>query len=31
VGRIEPDGEPRRHLNNTVRSFESLPVVFHAT
>jgi cytochrome P450 len=22
--------EPERHLNNTVRSFESLPVTFHA-
>jgi 4-methoxybenzoate monooxygenase (O-demethylating) len=30
VGRIELDGEPRRHLNNTIRSFESLPVTFHA-
>ena len=30
VGRIELDGEPERHLNNTVRSFESLPVTFHA-
>lgn len=30
VGRIDLDGEPRRHLNNTVRSFESLPVTFHA-
>ncbi len=30
VGRIEFDGEPRRHLNNTIRSFESLPVAFHA-
>jgi cholest-4-en-3-one 26-monooxygenase len=30
VGRIELDGEPRRHLNNTIRSFESLPVAFHA-
>ena len=30
VGRIELDGEPQRHLNNTVRSFESLPVTFHA-
>ena len=29
VGRIELDGEPRRHLNNTVRSFESLPATFH--
>lgn len=29
VGRIELDGEPQRHLNNTVRSFESLPVTFH--
>ena len=31
VGRIELDGEPQRHLNNTVRSFESLPVTFHAS
>ena len=30
VGRIELAGEPRRHLNNTIRSFESLPVTFHA-
>ena len=30
VGRIELDGEPRRHLNNSVRSFASLPVTFHA-
>jgi cytochrome P450 len=30
VGRIELSGEPERHLNNTVRSFESLPVTFHA-
>ena len=30
VGRIELDGEPQRHLNNTIRSFESLPVTFHA-
>jgi cytochrome P450 len=30
VGRIELDGEPKRHLNNTIRSFESLPVTFHA-
>ncbi len=30
VGRIELDGEPSRHLNNTVRSFERLPVAFHA-
>jgi 4-methoxybenzoate monooxygenase (O-demethylating) len=30
VGRIELNGEPQRHLNNTVRSFESLPVTFHA-
>ena len=30
VGRIELDGEPQRHLNNTVRSFESLPVTLHA-
>jgi cytochrome P450 len=30
VGRIELDGEPERHLNNTVRGFESLPVAFHA-
>ncbi len=30
VGSIELVGEPERHLNNTVRSFESLPVTFHA-
>jgi cytochrome P450 len=30
VGSIELLGEPERHLNNTVRSFESLPVAFHA-
>jgi 4-methoxybenzoate monooxygenase (O-demethylating) len=30
VGRIELDGEPQRRLNNTIRSFESLPVTFHA-
>ena len=30
VGRIELSGEPERHLNNTVRSFESLPVTFPA-
>jgi cytochrome P450 len=30
VGRIELDGEPHRHLNNTVRSFASLPVTFRA-
>jgi 4-methoxybenzoate monooxygenase (O-demethylating) len=30
VGRIELDGEPKRHLNNTIRSFENLPVIFHA-
>jgi cytochrome P450 len=30
VGRIELDGEPQRHPNNTIRSFESLPVTFHA-
>jgi 4-methoxybenzoate monooxygenase (O-demethylating) len=30
VGRIELSGEPERHLNNTVRGFESLPVTFHA-
>ena len=30
VERIELDGEPQRHLNNTVRSFESLSVTFHA-
>ena len=29
VGRIALDGEPQRHLNNTIRSFESLPVIFH--
>jgi len=26
VGCIELSGEPRSHLNNTVRGFESLPV-----
>jgi 4-methoxybenzoate monooxygenase (O-demethylating) len=31
VGRIELSGEPERHLNNTVRGFESLPVTFHAS
>ena len=31
VGRIELHGEPQRHLNNTIRSFESLPVAFHAS
>lgn len=30
VGRIELDGEPQRDLNNTIRSFASLPVTFHA-
>ena len=30
VGSIELAGEPERHLNNTVRSFESLPATFHA-
>jgi 4-methoxybenzoate monooxygenase (O-demethylating) len=30
VGRIEPAGEPRRHLNNAIRSFERLRVAFHA-
>lgn len=30
VGGIELDGEPRRLLNNTIRSFENLPVIFHA-
>jgi len=30
VGRTEPAGEPRRHLNNSIRSFENLPVTFHA-
>jgi 4-methoxybenzoate monooxygenase (O-demethylating) len=30
VGRIELTGEPERHLNNTVRGFESLPLAFHA-
>jgi len=30
VGRLELSGEPQRHLNNTVRCFESLPVAFHA-
>ena len=29
VERIELSGEPQRHLNNTVRGFESLPVTFH--
>jgi cytochrome P450 len=29
VGRIELNGEPQRHLNNTIRSFVSLPVTFH--
>jgi 4-methoxybenzoate monooxygenase (O-demethylating) len=30
VGHIELDGEPQRYLNNTIRSFERLPVTFHA-
>ncbi len=30
VGRIELDGEPQRHLNNSVRRLASLPVTFHA-
>jgi len=30
VGRIELDGEPQRHLNNTMRGFESLPVTIRA-
>jgi len=30
VRRIEPSGEPERHLNNTARGFEILPVTFHA-
>jgi cytochrome P450 len=30
VDSIELVGEPERHLNNTVRSFEILPVIFHA-
>jgi cytochrome P450 len=30
VGRIELDGETQRHLNNTMRGFESLPVTIHA-
>ena len=30
VGRIELTGDSRRHLTNTVRGFESLPVIFHA-
>ena len=30
VGRIELSGEPQRHLNNTVRGFETLPFTFHA-
>ncbi|MGW7265078.1 cytochrome P450 [Streptomyces sp. NPDC054842] len=29
VDRIEPDGAPRRHLNNTLRSWASLPVRIH--
>ena len=28
VERIELDGEPQRHLNNSIRSFASLPVTF---
>ena len=30
VGRIEPHGEPQRHLNNSVRRLAGLPVTFHA-
>jgi cytochrome P450 len=30
VGPVELDGEPERHLNNTVRSFDRLPVTFQA-
>jgi cytochrome P450 len=30
VGRIELSGEPQRHLNNTLRGFESLPVTFQS-
>jgi hypothetical protein len=30
AGRMEPAGEPRRHLGDSIRSFESLPVTFHA-
>lgn len=30
VSRIELDGEPERHPNNSVRGFASLPVRFHA-
>jgi 4-methoxybenzoate monooxygenase (O-demethylating) len=30
VGSIELDGEPQRHLNNSVRRLASLPVTFHA-
>ncbi|MEW6636307.1 MAG: cytochrome P450, partial [Actinomycetota bacterium] len=30
VGRIELTGEPKRHLNNSVRGFETLPTTFHA-
>jgi cytochrome P450 len=29
VDRIEPDGDPRRHLNNTLCSWASLPVRIH--
>jgi cytochrome P450 len=31
VTRIEPAGRPRRHLNNTLRAWHSLPVRLHAT
>ncbi|MCA1703611.1 MAG: cytochrome P450 [Actinobacteria bacterium] len=31
VGYIELEGEPQRHLNNTVRSLANLPVTFHAS
>jgi cytochrome P450 len=30
VGRIDLSDEPQRHLNNTVRGFESLPVTFQS-
>ena len=30
VRRIDLDGEPERHLNNTMRGYERLPVTFHA-
>ncbi len=31
VARIEPADESRRHRNNSIRSFESLPVTFYAS